>query len=152
MKRKTEKAKPAKPAKALSERVELAGVKPATMKLVERGPESYFLYRSSRKIGTARVEPDGAWTARFETAEGTWNASGDSAPDLLRSVGSFLLATEARALAGRDVKDANPELRIKGRKTPEEALSLKFAERAREARMAEVDALLAALRQRIKPV
>lgn len=136
---------------ALSKRVELAGVRPITLKLVERGPESFFLYRSSRKLGTARVEPDGAWTARFEDADGLWEASAGSSDELLRLIGRFLLAKQARASATRSVGEANPELVIKGKKTPEQALSIKFAERARVTRIKELDATIAELRQRISP-
>ena len=121
------------------------------MKLVERALELYFLYRSSRKIGTARVEPKGEWTARFEDGDGEWTAAADSGPELLRLVGRFLLTKDARAKASRPVEEANPDLAVKGKKSAEERLSIAFAERAQKARIAELDKALAELKTRIKP-
>jgi hypothetical protein len=120
------------------------------MKLVERALESYFLYRSSRKIGTARVEEKGEWSARFED-DGEWTASAASAPELLRLVGRFLLTRDARDKASQPVHEANPDLAIKGKKSAEERLSIAFAERAQKARIVELDKLIAELRTRIKP-
>lgn len=135
----------------IAETVELPGVRPAAFKLVERALESYFLYRSSRKIGTARVEANGKWTARFEDSDGEWTAGAESAAELLRSVGTFLLAKDARKLAERPVEVANPELSTKGRRTPEERLSLAFAERLRKGRIANLDEMLKRLSRGIGP-
>ena len=63
--------------KPISEKVEVPGIRPSTFKLVDRGPDSYFLYRSSRKLGTARVEEDGSWSARFDDAQGEQQAEAD---------------------------------------------------------------------------
>jgi hypothetical protein len=140
----------AQPTKPIAERVEVPGVPPATLKLVERALESYFLYRSSRKIGTARVEPKGKWTARFEDKDGEWTASAASGPELLRLVGAFLLTKDARAKAARPVEEANPDLAVKGKKSAEERLSIAFAERAQKARIAELDKAITDLKTRIK--
>jgi hypothetical protein len=112
--------------KPLSEKVEMAGVRPATFKLVERGPDSYFLYRSSRKLGTARVEENGEWTARFDDPDGPIEATASSGPELLRMVGTWLLAHEAREEAAQPLEETHPELRVKGRKTAEEKLSIEI--------------------------
>ena len=141
----------AKPAKSIAERVAVPGVPPAALKLVERSLESYFLYRSSRKIGTARVESKGKWTTRFEDDDGEWTASAASGPELLRLVGAFLLSKDARTKAARPVDEANPELAVKGKKTAEERLSIAFAERAQKARVGELDKAIAGLRTQIRP-
>ncbi len=139
------------PTKPIAERVAVPGVPPAAMRLLARALESYFLYRSSRKIGTARVEPNGEWTARFEDDDGEWTASAESARELLRLVGAFLLTKNARAKAARPVEEANPDLAVKGKKSAEERLSIAFAERAQKARLVELDKALAELRTRVKP-
>jgi hypothetical protein len=144
-------AKAAKSAKPIAERVEVPGVSPASMKLVERALESYFLYRSSRKIGTARVEGKGAWTARFEDDDGEWTATAGSGPELLRLVGTFLLTKDAKAKAQRPVEEANPDLAVKGKKSAEERLSIAFAERAQKARIADLDKALNEFKTRVKP-
>lgn len=121
------------------------------MKLVERALESYFLYRSSRKIGTVRVEEKGDWTARFEDDDGEWIATAGSGPALLQLVGAFLLTKDARERALRPVEEANPDLAVKGKKSAEERLSIAFAERAQKARIGELDKALAEFRARVKP-
>jgi hypothetical protein len=141
--------KPAKPAAPITEKVELPGVRPATFKLVERAKESYFLYRSSSKLGTARVEENGEWTARIGEGKTALFATAKSGPELLKLVGTYLLAGEARAAALRPVEETNPELRIKGKKSPEERLSIEFAKRAQAARLAELDRLLGTLKRNI---
>ena len=50
----------------------------------------------------------------------------------------------------RPVEESNPELRIKGKKSPEERLSIEFAKRAQAARIAELDERLADLKKSIK--
>ena len=141
----------AQPPKSIAERVAVPGVPPAAMRLLARALESYFLYRSSRKIGTARVEPKGEWTARFEDDGGEWTVSAASGRELLRLVGTFLLTKDARAKAARPVGEANPDLAVKGKKSPEERLSIAFAERAQKARIGELDKAIADLKARIKP-
>jgi len=133
------------------EKVEVPGARPALFKLVERAMESYSLFRSSRKIGTARIEPNGEWTARFGGADGSWTASANSSVDLLRLIGKFQLAKDAHKAASRRVEEANPELDIKGKKSAEERLSIAFAERARKGRIEELDRLIGELRRQIKP-
>jgi hypothetical protein len=148
--------KPKHPAKkvaavaTISEKIEIPGARPATFKLIERAKDSYLLYRSSRKLGTARVEENGEWTARIGEGKAAFVATAKSGPDLLKLVGTWLLAREAREAAARPVEEANPELRIKGKKSPEERLSIEFAKRAQAARTADLDALLAELERNIK--
>src|ERR1044071_9172214 len=96
------KAKPAPPA-SISAQIEIPGVRPATFKLLERAKESYFLYRSSKKLGTARVEENGEWTARIGEGKAGFIATARSGPELLKLVGTYLLAGEARAAALRPV-------------------------------------------------
>jgi hypothetical protein len=135
----------------LSEKVEVPGVRPATFKLVGRGPDSYFLYRSSKKLGTARVEPDGEWTARFAGPDGFFEAAAPSGPALLRLVGTYLLAGEARAAASRPIEETHPELRVKGKKSAEEKLSIEIVRRSEERRVEKLDALLAELSEHVTP-
>jgi hypothetical protein len=135
--------------KPLSEKVEVPGIRPATFKLVERGPDSYFLYRSSRKLGTARVEENGGWTARFDDPDIPVEATAHSGPELLRLVGTYLLAQEARAEAARPLEETHPELRVKGRKTPEEKLSIEMMRRAQERRLEKLDSLITELGEHV---
>jgi hypothetical protein len=125
-------------------------VRPAVFKLLPRAEDSFFLYRSSRKIGTARVEENGEWTARLEDEKPRRTATAKSGPELLKLVGEYLLTREARDAVARPVEEADPSLRIKGKKTAEERLSIKFAERAQAARLAEYDARLAELGKSIR--
>ncbi len=135
----------------LSEKVEVPGIRPATFKLVGRGPDSYFLYGSSKKLGTARVEPDGEWTARFATPAGSLEASAPSGPELLRLVGTYLLAGEAREAASRPIEEIHPELRVKGKKSAEEKLSIEIVRRGEKRRVEKLDALLAELSEHVTP-
>jgi hypothetical protein len=141
----------AKAAKPFVEQVEVPGARPATFKLIERALESYFVFQSSRKLGTARVEPNGEWTARFKDGDGEWVAAAKSAAELLQLIGKFELAKTARRSAMRKVEEANPELAIKGKKTVEEKLSIAFAERARKGQIEDLDRRIAELRAKIKP-
>jgi hypothetical protein len=136
--------------KAISEKVAVPGVRPVGFKLVEKAADSYDLYRSSRKFGTARVEPMGDWTARFEAPGGEFTAAAQSAPDLLRLVGAYLLLGDARKEAEKPVEESRPELRVGKKATAEEKLSLEFARRAQKRRIAELDDTLEELRKRIK--
>ena len=77
-------------------------------------------------------------------------ATEKSGPELLKLVGAYLLAGEAREAASRPVEETNPEFRIKGKKSPEERLSIEFAKRAQTARVAELDKLVAELSRSIK--
>ncbi len=135
----------------VSERVEIPGVRPATFKLVDKGGELFDLYRASRKIGNARAGARGRWTGQFWLAGEKWRAEAGSAEELVRLVGAFQLATEARAAAARPVEEQNPELRAKGRLTPDQKLGLQWARRVQQNRLAELDAMLASCRERIEP-
>lgn len=128
----------------------MPGARPAIFKLVERAQESFYLYRSSRKIGTARIEENREWTARVGEGKSGFLATARSGPELLKLVGTYLLAAEAREAVARPVEESNPELRIKGKKSPEERLSIEFAHRAQAARLADLDKLLAELKRNIK--
>jgi hypothetical protein len=136
--------------KAISERVAVPGVRPASFKLVEKATDSFDLFRSSRKIGAARVETDGAWTARFDGPDGGWQASAGSAAELLRLVGAYLLLGEARAAAARPLEEKRPELRAKGKKSAEQALSIKLLRLGEERRLAQLDAQMKELRRSIR--
>jgi len=136
----------------ISEKIEVPGVRPATFKLVERAEDSFFLFRSSRKLGTARVEENGDWTARIGEGRKGFVATAGSGPELLKLVGSYLLAQEARETAAQPVEENNPELRIKGKMSPEERLSIEFARRRQTARIADLDQELAALKRNVKPL
>jgi hypothetical protein len=131
-------------------RVEIPGARPATFKLVEKAVESFDLFRSSRRIGTARVEPNGAWTAEFDGAEGRWQANERSADGLLDLVGRFLLTAALREQAGRPVEELDPELKLGRRPSVEQRLSLDFARRAHQNRLAELDRQLQELRRNVK--
>jgi hypothetical protein len=127
-------------AEPLTFRVEVAGARPATFKLIEKAAESFDLYRSSRKIGTARVEKRGRWAARFEFGEGAWTVSAASAKELLVQIGRFVLASEAREAAA----DALAAPTKKGKRSAEERLSLELIRRSEELRIERLDALIAA--------
>jgi hypothetical protein len=136
--------KPGKgPAASFSERIEVPGRR-ALFKLIEWAPDSFHLLRSSRKIGTA-AEEGGAWSARFRFDDRDWKGKADSAPALIRLVGTFMLASEARDAA------AAPAQKSKGRLSAEERISLKFLERAQKVRADRFDDLIAECRKRIAP-
>jgi len=141
-----------KPATPIAEKIEIPGVRAAIFKLVERAKESYFLYRSSKKLGTARVEENGAWTARVGEGRSGFLATAKSGRELLKLVGTILLAEDAREVAMRPVEESNPDFRIKGKKSPEERLSIEFAKRAQAARIADLDAQLTELKRSTKPL
>jgi len=131
-------------------RVDVPGARAATLKLVEIGPDSYTLFRSARRIGTARVEEDASWSARFAAPDGEWTAPADSAEALLTVVGRYLLTGEARDAAARPLEETTPELKAKGRKTPEQLLSLKLLRQAQARRLATLDAALAGMRRALR--
>lgn len=137
------------PKKPISEKVEVPGVRPATFKLVERGPGSYALYRSSRKLGTARVEEDGNWTARFGDGKSERQAEAESGKALLRVVGGWLLLHEARERAAQPV-EVPPDRPRKGKLTADEKLALEFLRRSGAHRVEEIDALIAGLAAKVK--
>jgi len=142
---KTRTGKPGKgPAASFSERIEVPGRRPALFKLIEWAPDSFHLFRSSRKIGTA-AEEGGAWNARFRFDDQDWKGKADSAAALIRLVGTFILASEARDAA------AAPAQKSKGRLSAEERISLKFLERAQKVRADRFDDLIAECRKRIAP-
>jgi hypothetical protein len=128
--------------------VEVPGVRPATFKLVEKGIESFDLFRSSKKLGTARVEERGDWTARFTFDGKDWNARADSVEELLQRIGTFILATDARAAAAEPVERAL-QVKAKSQLTAEEKFSLEWARRAQDVRLAKLDALIAECRKEI---
>ena len=135
-------------AKPIARRVEVAGIRPATFKLVDRGDGLFDLYRSSRKIGNAR-SGDRRWMGQFWTSGERWRVTTDSPEELLALVGEFDLLAEAREAAARPVEEQNPELRLKGRATAEEKLSVAWAKRLQKTRLDDLDALIAARRERI---
>ena len=137
-------------AKPIARRVEVAGIRPATFKLVDKGDGLFDLHRSSRKIGNAR-RGDGQWLGQFWTSGEMWRVVTDSPEELLALVGEFELLSEARAAAARPVEEQNPELRLKARPTAEEKLSVAWAKRLQKTRLDELDALIAACRKRIVP-
>jgi hypothetical protein len=95
------------------------------------------------------VEERGQWTARFAFEGKHWHAAADSADGLLNRIGRFELATELRRRAAEPV-EKNPELKVKGRPTAEERLSLQWARRAQKLRLKELDALLAECRKSMR--
>jgi hypothetical protein len=132
---------------AISERVEVAGARPATFKLVEKAEDSYDLFRSGKRIGTARAEESGGFSARFAASDGEWEATASTSPELLRLVGQYLLTIEARAAAAS--AEATPQ---KAGKTAEERLSISFLKKAKSHRLEALDEKLGAMRKVIKVV
>jgi hypothetical protein len=137
--------------KPVSGRVEVPGVRPATFKLVDKGEGLFDLRRSSGKIGNARPGKGGRWSAQFWLEGERWRAEATAPDALLRLIGMFVLATEARAAAARPVEETEPELKAKGRLTPEKKLGLEWARRLQAKRLADLDELIAACRERIEP-
>jgi hypothetical protein len=137
-------------AKPIARRVEVAGTRPATFKLVDKGDGLFDLHRASRKIGNAR-SGGGRWTGQFWTSGEMWRVDTDSPDELLALVGEFQLLTEAREAAARPVEEQSPELRLKARPTADEKLSVAWAKRLQKTRLDEIDALIAACRERIVP-
>ena len=130
----------------VSERVEVAGARPATFKLMEKAEGSFDLFRSGQKIGTARVEGDSNFSARFKAQDEEWSATAKSAADLMQVVGRYLLTLDARASAAAPLK----ELEARGRKTADEKLSIAFLQQAQARRIAKLDQQVAAMRKRMK--
>lgn len=128
--------------KTYSRRVEVPGVRPAAFKLVEKGVESFDLFRSSGRLGTARVEERGQWAARFAFDGKDWKARADSAEALLQRIGTFILATEAHEAAAEPV-EKTLKVKAKSRLTAEEKFSLEWARRAQDVRLEKLNALIA---------
>jgi hypothetical protein len=137
--------------KTFSERVEVPGVRPAPFQLLDKGEGLFDLRRSSGTIGNARPDKGGQWSAQFWLEGEKWRAEAGSADALLRLVGIFILAGEARAAAARPVEEQNPELRAKGKLTADQKLGLEWARRVQQNRLAELDALLVSYREQIEP-
>jgi hypothetical protein len=136
---------------AHSEKIELPGARPVIFKLIDGSAGLFDLYRSSGKIGNARAGKRNAWAGQFWLSGERWRVTAGSAGELLKTVGTFVVATELRAAAARPVEEQNPELRAKGRLTADERLGLEWARRLQANRLAELDALLASCRRRIEP-
>ena len=136
-------------AKTHSERVTVAGVRPATFKLVEWAADSFHLFRSSRKLGTAAAEGR-VWSARFGFGGKDWRASADSPESLLKLAGTLMLASEAREAAARPI-EAGSTRKGKGGKSKDEAISLEFLKRAQALRLTAIDAQIAECRKRVTP-
>jgi hypothetical protein len=134
----------------IAERVEVAGVRPATFKLVDRGDGLFDLYRASRKIGNARSGA-GKWSGQFWTSGEMWRVAAGSPEELLALVGEFQLLTEAREAAARPVEEQHPELRLKARPTADEKLGIAWAKRLQKTRLDDLDGRIAACRERIVP-
>lgn len=119
---------------------------------MEKGPDLFDLFRSSRKIGTARIEENGEWTARFEAAGERWTAVAELAADLLRYLGAYLLLGEARKEAERPLEEVNPDLRLTDKITADQKLSIAFAHRTQERRIEKLDELIGLLGKHIKRI
>jgi hypothetical protein len=132
---------------AISEQVEVAGSRPATFKLVKKAEDSYDLFRSGKRIGTARAEESGGFSARFAASDGEWEATAPTPLKLLRLVGGYLLTMEAREASAS--AEAAPQ---KAGKTAEEKLSISFLKKAKSRRLEALDERLAAMRKIIKTV
>ena len=132
----------------IAERVEVPGVRPATFRLRWKAEGSFDLYRSSRKLGRARVEEDGDWTARFEATGKRWLATAASGEDLLGLVDIFLLAQEAKEVSPPP-KDNPPDNRSVT--AAERKLSAKWQDLQEKRRIARLDELIREARKRIRP-
>jgi len=128
--------------KAISEQVEVQGARPATFRLVEKAEDSFDLYRSGKKIGTARAEENGEYSAHFTASDGEWQAKAATPSELLGLVGRYLLRLDARASAAS--AETAPR---KAGKTAEEKLSITFLKKAKSHRLATLDEELAAMRE-----
>jgi hypothetical protein len=137
---------PVKKQASISHRVEVPGVRPAAFRLRWKAEDSYDLYRSSRTIGTARVEENGEWTARFDHGKKSWRATGGSADDLLQLVGTFVLAREAKE--SRPTESDLPMAKVSA---AERRLSSKWQELQERRRVASLDALIKEARKRVIP-
>jgi hypothetical protein len=126
----------------ISEQVDVAGIRPATFKLVEKAEGSYDLFRSGRKIGTARTEEGGEVSGRFTAADGEWSATSRTARELLQVIGRYLLTVDARSARSADNRPPS-----KAKPTAEERLSIAFLKKAQTNRLSALDQVLAAMRK-----
>ena len=129
----------------ISERVEVAGIRPATFKLVEKAEGSYDLFRSGRKIGTARAEESGDVSGRFTAPDGEWSVTVQTARELLQFVGRYLLTIDVRLAVATKERQTS-----KAKQTAEERLSVAFLKKAKANRIAALDQELAAMRKGMK--
>ena len=127
------------------ERVDVLGVRPATFKLVEKAEGSYDLFRSGRKIGTARAEESGDVSGRFTAPDGEWSVTVQTARELLQVVGRYLLTIDVRSAVAAKERQTS-----KGKPTAEERLSMAFLKKAQANRIAALDQDLAAMRNGMK--
>ncbi|MGH6922878.1 MAG: hypothetical protein ACRED5_03825 [Propylenella sp.] len=133
-------------AKTISERVEVPSVRPATLRLRWKAEDSYDLYRGSGRLGTARVEENRQWTARFDDNGKAWRATADSAQDLLRLIGVFVLAQEAR-----EAPPAKTALPVEKVPAAERRLSGQWEMLQEKRRLERLDELIGQARRRIVP-
>ena len=133
--------------RVVSERVEVAGARPTTFKLMEKAEDSFDLFRSGKKIGTARAEENGEVSGRFTAADGEWSVTGQTARELLQLIGRYLLTIDARSAAGADEGQSS-----KAKPTVEEKLSVEFLKRAQTNRLSALDQDLAAMRRDMKAI
>jgi hypothetical protein len=128
---------------SIAERIEVAGTTPAAFKLVGKAEDSFDLFRSGRKIGTARSEEAGGFSARFSAPDGEWTANAPTPSALLQRVGRYLLTLDARAAA------VDAPARKAGR-TGDEKLSVAFLKKAGALRLQAIDAELATMRRNMR--
>ena len=133
-----------------SARIEVSGV-PAGDLQTERNRRGLFRPLSFEpEIGTARVEGRNAWTARF-TAPDASGRRRKSSDELLRLVGTFLLAQKARESETPPVQRSAPDTKVKS--TPaERKLSQRWAELSLRSHLEKLDQIIAECRKRIVPV
>ena len=124
------------------ERVEVVGVRLATFKLVEKAEGSYDLFRSGKKIGTARVEESGDVSGRFTGPDGEWSVTLHTARELLQFVGSYLLTIDVRSAVAAKERQSS-----KAKQTAEERLSVAFLKKAQANGISALDQDLAAMRK-----
>jgi hypothetical protein len=132
----------------IADQIAIPGARPTKFKLKWRAPGSYFVYRSGRRLGTAREE-DGIWTACFDAEGHGYEAHAPSPHELLHQLATFLLLIESHE-AVASIGQVRAEAGAKRKLGPEERLSLKFEERARAVRLADIDAKLKALSMSVR--
>jgi hypothetical protein len=129
----------------IAERVEVPGARAAAFKLVAKAEGSFDLFRSGRKIGTARAEEAGGFSARFTAPDGEWTANAPTPSALLQLVGRYLLSLDARTAAA-----AAPA--PKAGRTAEEKLSAAFVKKAGALRLRAIDMELTRLRRDMQSI
>lgn len=68
---------------------------------------------------------------------------------MLMSASGMLARSASREEAARPLEETHPELQVKGKKTPEEKLSIEMLQRAQERRVEKLDALIAKASERL---